>query len=140
MKAEDIMSRQVYDVMESDDINQAFSKFRQHRVNQLLVVNVESQLCGMVSDRDILRAWAEVANSDRHYPRVASVMKRDVITCGPQDGITHVTAMMLENRVHAIPVLGSTGRAIGIITSTDLLRFGLKNLSFSRLQPLPAMI
>jgi CBS-domain-containing membrane protein len=140
MKAEDIMTRFVFDVMESDDIYQAFSKLRQHHIHQLVVVDVDSQLCGMVSDRDVLRAWAEVANSDRHFPRVDSIMKRDIITCSPQDNLAHITAMMLEHRVHAVPVINAKRRPVGIITTTDLLRFGFKNLGFTRSQPLPAML
>jgi len=140
MKAEDIMTRHVVDVMESDDIYQAFSKLRQHHIQQLLVVDVESQICGMISDRDALRAWAEVANSDRDFPKVESIMKRDVFTCRPDDTITYITAMMLEHRVHAMPVVNSKRRPVGIITTTDLLRFGFKNLGFARSQALPAMI
>ncbi len=140
MKAEDIMTRHVVDVMESDDIYQAFSKLRHHHIHQLVVVDVDSQLCGLVSDRDVLRAWAEVANSDREFPRVASIMKRDIITCGAQDNLAQITAMMLEHHIHAMPVVNSKHRPVGIITTTDLLRFGFKNLGFTRSQPLPAMV
>ncbi len=140
MKAEDIMTRFVFDVMESDDIYQAFSKLRQHNIHQLVVVDVDSKLCGMVYDRDVLRAWAEVSNSDRDFPKVSSVLKRDVITCGPQDSLAHVTAMMLEHRVHAVPVVNAKRRPVGIITTTDLLRFGFKNLGFAQFEPIPAML
>lgn len=140
MKAEDIMTRHIVDVMESDDIYQAFSKLRQHQIHQLLVVDVDSQLRGMVSDRDLLRAWAEVSNSDRHFPHVANIMKRDIITCGPEDSLTQITAMMLEHRAHAIPVINAKRRPVGIITTTDLLRFGFKNLGYARSQALPAML
>lgn len=141
MKAEEIMTKQVFDVMESDDIYQAFSKFHQHRIHQLLVVNVESKLCGMVSDRDILRLWAEIANSDRAFPQVGTIMKRDVLTCAPDDTVADVARCMLEMRIHAVPVVDNKRRPLGIITNTDLLRFGLKNFNFmSRYQALPAMI
>ena len=141
MKAEHIMTRHVLDVMESDDIYQAFSQLRQHRIHQLVVVDVNSQLRGMVFDRDVLRAWAEVSNSDRDFPRVASIMKRDVITCSPEDSLAQITAMMLEHRVHAVPVVDLKRRPVGIITTTDLLRFGFKNLgTFSQTEAVPAML
>lgn len=140
MKAEDIMTRYVLDVMEFDDIYQAFSKLRQHHIHQLVVVDVDSQLRGMVSDRDVLRAWAEVSNSDRHFPQVASVMKRDVITCGPDDSLAQITAMMLEHRTHAMPVIDRKRRPVGIITTTDLLRFGFKKLAFAHTETVSAMV
>jgi CBS-domain-containing membrane protein len=140
MKAEDIMTRHIVDVMEADDINQAFSKLRQHHIQQLLVVDVESQICGMISDRDVLRAWAEVANSDRDFPKVESIMQRDIFTCAPDDSITYITAMMLEYRVHAMPVVNTKRRPVGIITTTDLLRFGFKNMGFTHSHALRAMI
>ncbi|WP_141732575.1 CBS domain-containing protein [Oligoflexus tunisiensis] len=140
MKAEDIMTRHVVDVMEFDDIYQAFSKLRQYHIHQLVVVNVDSQLCGMVSDRDVLRAWAEVSNSDRDFPRIASIMQRDVITCGPEDPITRITEVMLDHHVHAMPVTDAKRRPIGIISTTDLLRFGFKHLGFTRSPGLPATI
>ncbi len=130
IRAEDIMTRHIIDVMESEDVYQAFSKFHQHHIRQLLVVNVDSELCGIVSDRDILRVWAEVTNSPGYsFPKVHSVMTRDVLTCTPDDQLTQITEMMLEHRIHAIPVVSARRRPLGIITSTDLLRVGLKNLN-----------
>jgi len=141
IRAEDIMTRNIIDVMESDDVYQAFSKFHQHHIHQLLVVNVDSELCGMVSDRDILRVWAEVTNSHGcSFPKVQSVMTRDVMTCAPRDKLTHITEMMLEHRLHAIPIVCPRRRPLGIITSTDLLRFSLKNLNILNARPIFARI
>ncbi len=141
MKAQEIMTKQVFDVMESDNIYQAYSKFHQHHIHQLLVVTVDSKLCGIVSDRDILRLWAEIANSDRAFPQVGSIMKRDVLTCSPDDTVGDIARCMLEMRIHAVPVIDSKRRPLGIITNTDLLRYGLKNFNFmSSYQALPAML
>lgn len=52
--------------------------------------------------------------------RARDIMTRDVISAGPETTVLELAALMLDNRVSAIPVL-SGGSLVGIVSEADLL-------------------
>jgi acetoin utilization protein AcuB len=52
---------------------------------------------------------------------VAEIMSTQVITVAPRDHLVEASRIMREQKVGSLPVLES-GRVIGILTETDLLR------------------
>jgi acetoin utilization protein AcuB len=128
MIAREIMQSPVEDVMPFDDINHAFAKMRRCGVHHLPVVNTKSEVVGILSDRDILRGLAEVANSDAPMPVVSSWMKTDVITCRADEPLESVIHKLLEHRINCLPVVDMDARCIGMITSRDVIRTNLNRL------------
>jgi predicted transcriptional regulator len=53
---------------------------------------------------------------------VHEVMSHPVFTVGPDASLERVAAVLSERRVAAVPVVEETGRVIGIVTESDLLR------------------
>ncbi|HYZ39965.1 MAG TPA: CBS domain-containing protein [Stellaceae bacterium] len=51
-------------------------------------------------------------------------MTRDVLTIGHDMPITKAIRLMLDNRISGLPVLGETGKIVGMLTEGDLLRRG----------------
>jgi CBS-domain-containing membrane protein len=49
-------------------------------------------------------------------------MSRAVVTVTPESPISLASELMLENGFRSLPVVGSDGRLIGILTETDHLR------------------
>lgn len=54
---------------------------------------------------------------------IASIMHRIVCTVGMDDTVGKVEAMMESYRISSAPVYDMDGTMLGIITSTDLLKF-----------------
>lgn len=52
--------------------------------------------------------------------RARDIMTRDVISVGPETTVLELAALMLDNRVSAVPVL-SAGSVAGIVSEADLL-------------------
>jgi CBS domain-containing protein len=52
----------------------------------------------------------------------ADVMVREVVTIGPDESVARAAALMTANDVSALPVIGTDGRLVGIISEADLLR------------------
>ncbi|MFW7379195.1 MAG: HPP family protein [Oligoflexus sp.] len=135
MKARDIMQGPVEDVMSIDTIYQAFGKMRRLGLHLLPVVDAKSQLVGIVSDRDILRALAEIANMDAPMPLVSECMRRDVITCSADEPVPEVIEKLLNYHINCLPVLDDEKRCIGMISSRDVIRCGLMDGSRSESSP-----
>jgi CBS domain-containing protein len=52
----------------------------------------------------------------------ADVMVTKVITVGPDACVEDVAHLLLTNRISAVPVVGSDGRLLGIVSEGDLMR------------------
>jgi acetoin utilization protein AcuB len=131
MRVKDLMSRQVVTIGASDSCLEAVARMHQARVRHLPVVNNEELLVGIVTDRDLRHhlfsphVYKElgVMSMDvllKAVP-VAEIMSTDVITVAPEDDLVDAARYMLEEKVGSLPVVEG-GRAVGIITETDLLR------------------
>lgn len=53
--------------------------------------------------------------------RVKAVMTRPVITIGPGATIKHAARLLAEHAISALPVVGSSGALVGIVSEADLL-------------------
>ena len=52
---------------------------------------------------------------------VSEVMTRDVVTLSPGDSWLSAVRQIVENRVHALPVVDSDGRVVGVVAESDLM-------------------
>jgi CBS domain-containing protein len=90
-------------------------------------------ICGILSERDIVRRIAEAGPEAVRIP-VRSVMTRDVRTCTPTDTVAHVMGLMTEHRFRHVPVVDATeGRArlCGMVSITDVVRERVRELEES---------
>ena len=53
--------------------------------------------------------------------KIADLMSKRVISAQPHHTVEHVRAMMHKNRILAVPIVGSDGEPVGIVTSSDLM-------------------
>lgn len=94
-----------------------------------LLVTLGGELLGIVTDRDIRLSMPSQATSlsvwELNYLltklTVSEVMTRSVITIGPDRDGRDAAQLMLEHKIGALPVV-DTGKLVGIVTETDLLR------------------
>ena len=52
--------------------------------------------------------------------KIADVMAKRVISTQPHHTVEHVRGLLQRNRIHAVPVVGPDGEALGIVTTADL--------------------
>ena len=86
----------------------------------LPVVDDESKLVGVVTDRDMFIA---LATRDRLASQVTvgDVARTHVFTCEPDDDAETVLTTMRQHRVRRLPVEGFGGTVIGIVSMNDLV-------------------
>ena len=108
--------------------------------DELLGVVTERDLLGIVTDRDLLKAVlptaAELSEADSfraftdlvavardHFAASAeSVMTTPVRTIDESASLIRALGAMLSGRFHHMPVVGSEGQVVGMVTQPDLLR------------------
>jgi CBS-domain-containing membrane protein len=88
------------------------------------------KLLGIVSERDLMGRAAERILNLKNRSRAAllksimikEIMQRRVVTVEPDTPISEAAHLMAERKIGCLPVL-SDGTLIGLITTTDLLRY-----------------
>jgi acetoin utilization protein AcuB len=124
-----LMTARVVTVELDDPLDAVKKIFDSAKFHHLLVVEAGT-LCGVISDRDLLRALspyigtrAETARDTATLnKRVHQIMTRKPVTLSPEATVGDAVKVFLENRVSCIPVVDATFKPIGIVSWRDLLR------------------
>jgi acetoin utilization protein AcuB len=102
--------------------------FDDRRFHHLLVVE-NNELCGVISDRDLLKALSPFLNTlaeqDRDLStlkkRAHQIMSRKLITITKEASSEDAARLMLRENISCLPVISSDGQIEGIVTWKDLL-------------------
>jgi CBS domain-containing protein len=122
----DLMSTALLTATPSETIERADLDMKLAEIHHVPVVDERNHLVGIVSDRDILRAFG---SSDTQRIKIADVMSSDVKTAGPDDPASAAAETMLDEKISCLPVIGEDGQLVGMITNTDFLDVARKALA-----------
>ena len=117
--------REVATVNPSATLHTVAQRLRLERIGALVVLD-DGKLAGMISERDVVHAFA-AHRAEAAEIKVADVMTRDLITCRPEDSLTRVLGLMTRHRVRHLPVLEG-GRLVGLISIGDAVKHRLDEL------------
>lgn len=104
----------------SDPVGAALKMMVENQIGAVLVKDALGGIAGILSERDLVRAVHEhgaavVAKT------VGELMTTQVVTCGPQDPVAGIMAMMTAHRFRHVPVVDD-GRVIGMISIGDVVK------------------
>lgn len=130
--------RGVVTVLEDDTISQAVHLFKTNKISKLVVVNHEKKLKGVLSYYDIIKLMitqkssihrGEI-NSEKtslHNLRVRKFAKPYVLTLSKDKFIIDAINLILSKKIGSVVVTDKDKRPLGIMTTTDILRFYINN-------------
>jgi CBS domain-containing protein len=98
----------------------AVAALHRHKIGALVVSRDDTDVEGILSERDIVDAIADHGARALDLP-VAEVMSRHVITCRRDDTIAELAAQMTERRIRHLPVLEDR-KLVGIISIGDVVK------------------
>ncbi|MEF9887001.1 CBS domain-containing protein [Streptomyces sp. P9-A4] len=137
--------RTVFEVMTHDVVTAApetsFKEiarlFADHDVSAVPVVDADRRLLGVVSEADLLRSTAELPDLEGRWAGVrllsqergmpdaetaAQLMTSPAVTAQANWNLVETARTMQRKAVKRLPVTDETGRLVGIISRSDLLR------------------
>lgn len=100
-------------------IREAIAMLTEHNVGALLVVGPGETLAGIISERDIIRAFAQ--REGVMALTVADLMTTSVVSGTPADDIEPVLQTMTARHFRHLPVVDD-GHLVGLITIGDLVK------------------
>jgi len=129
MKISEIMITRVVTVEMDDSLRLISELMTNAKIHHLLVTN-RGKLCGIISDRDVLKATSpfldtaaetlrdlEILNRRAHQ-----IMTRNPVTVSADTDMQDAVQVLLDANVSCLPVITDEGRIEGIATWKDLIR------------------
>lgn len=127
MFVSDILSQKgglVFSVTPGTTVAEVAQQLSVRRIGSVLVLNDQSAVMGIVSERDLVRALA-THGAKAIELEVRQIMTRDVVTCHPDDSIDEVMQTMTSGRFRHIPVV-HRGELLGLVSIGDVVKARLE--------------
>ena len=144
LTAADIMTTKIHTVHLDTEIKALAKTFVEHNVNAMPVVDDDGKLLGMVTQTDLVEQdtplhiptvislfdWVIYLESPKKFMeevrkvtarKVGEICSKDVVTCAPETPVATVASLMVDNKVHLIPVVENE-RMVGVIARLDIIR------------------
>jgi CBS domain-containing protein len=107
-------------------LEEAIAILNKRRIGALVVLGAEERVVGILSERDIVRALADLGAAALKEPLSRS-MTRIVVTCCEADTVSELMERMTHGRFRHIPVLEQE-RLVGIISIGDVVKQRLQEM------------
>ncbi len=144
LKARDIMTRKVHTVDADTSVEELARKFIATGVNAMPVLDEAGELFGVVTETDLIAQdrplhlptvislfdWVFYLESETRFReqvekltarKVSEICTREVTTCCEETPVTEIAALMVENRVHMLPVVDGK-KLLGVVARLDIIR------------------
>ena len=110
-----VMIENPYLVSQDETISTALDIMTEKEVSGLLVVDSESKLVGILTERDVL---FESLDSTK---LVKELMTKDVITSKPSINVDEAKDILKNNRIEKLPLIDDDQKIHGLYTTQDIL-------------------
>ena len=107
-----VMIENPYSISSDKSIQYALDYAENKEISGLLVVDSNSKLIGIVTERDLLFAGSNGTISD--------VMTKDVVTAKPGVSLDDAKDILHKHRIEKLPIIDDSGIIKGLITSKDI--------------------
>ena len=144
LTAKEIMTREVCSVREDTELKDLAALFVESNYKTLPVVDADGYLVGIVSQTDLIEQdkplhiptvislfdWVLYLESPKAFSdevrkvsarKVGEICIREVVTCSPETPEEVVASLMVEHKIHLLPVLDGT-RLAGVVARFDIIR------------------
>ena len=110
-----VMIENPYQISQDETISTALDIMTEKEVSGLLVVDSESKLVGILTERDVL---FESLDSTK---LVKELMTKDVITSKPGINVDEAKDILKNNRIEKLPLIDDDKKIHGLYTTQDIL-------------------
>jgi len=111
-RSSSIMIENPYTVSLDKSIQDAQEYAEDKEISGLLVVDSDSKLVGIVTERDLL--FADLSGN------ICDIMTKDVITAKPGVTLDDAKQILHQHRIEKLPIVDDSGLIKGLITSKDI--------------------
>lgn len=131
---EEIMTKELITLTLSDSLYDAERLFKKYKIRHIPIVKGD-KLIGVLSYSDLIKiSYVDVVEDESEdMPSVVydmysieQLMAKVVVSALPTATVKEVTEILSKQSYHSIPIVDPLGHLKGIVTTTDLLKYFLK--------------
>lgn len=120
IKITDYMTRPVITVKPTETVRGAVKRMDHYNIGSLVVIDAKKKPVSIVTERDIIRkVLAKKLDLDK--TTVAQIMTKKVQTIRSDGTLIEIASVMKAHTMRRIVVTDKNGKAIGVVTSKDLV-------------------
>lgn len=114
----DVMTTNPETLPESTTVREAAEAMRANDIGDVVVVDDNGKLSGILTDRDIVvRVVAE--GRDPRATRIGDIASRDLTAVSPDDPVDRAVQLMRDKAIRRLPAVDK-GKPVGIVSIGDL--------------------
>lgn len=144
LRAENIMTTEVISVAPQTGLKELAALFQEHNVSSMPVINAQDDLVGIITTTDLIDCdktlhiptvvsifdWVLYLESEKDFEEqvrrisaqtVDEICTTDVITCTAETPVSEVAELMVQHKVHLVPVVDNS-KVMGVIARLDIIR------------------
>jgi CBS domain-containing protein len=120
----DIMTKDCIYIDVKSTIKEAYDVLKELKIEQLPVVSFAKKILGVINKKIILNLLMDdLENSETILAkRIEDIYLPQLITSDPMTDIRNIAKVMIDFKLHAIPIVLENDILIGIVTKTDILK------------------
>ncbi len=122
--------RDVATINQERSVHDAIAMLKERGIGALVVTGGTGPLAGMLSERDVVRAFAR-EGADALDLRVAALMTTAVITCHEATSLNELMTTMTDKRIRHVPVV-ENGQLVGLVSIGDVVKARVGELEVER--------
>lgn len=115
----------VFTASPAETVGAVCALLHSRRVGAMVVMEGDV-VAGIVSERDLVRAFAEEGAGAMSKP-ITACMTRDVIFAEPTESVDSLLGRMTDRRIRHLPVVAG-GRLVGIVSIGDLVKWKINEV------------
>ncbi len=128
-KISKIMTRDLVTAHLQQPLSEVRATMAERGFHHMLVVNGK-KLIGLISSTDLLRVSYQYGQDVRQTDAIlvdtvdiSSLMSRDLVTLSDSNTVRDAVEIFSEGQLHSLPVVDGDHNLVGLITTTDVLRY-----------------
>ncbi len=122
--------RDVATINQERSVHDAVAMLKERGIGALVVVGGTGPLTGILSERDIVRAFAREGAAALDL-RVAALMSTAVTTCQESTTMNELMATMTDKRIRHVPVVQG-GLLVGLVSIGDVVKARVTELEHEK--------
>lgn len=127
LNAKTIMKRDVITVHPETPVDKVIDILIQHNITGMPVLNEDSSIAGIVTEKDILsflldKNILDMTNDRLLYETtVHHIMTADVVHFGEETPLAEICRALVDRNFRRVPIVDNNGKLVGIISRKDII-------------------
>lgn len=125
-----IMSTDIAVVQAGQPLSEVRQTMCDRHIHHVPIANGK-KLVGLISFTDMMKINLVINGADERSIstiidqnfKITDVMATDLVTIKDTDTVRHASELLIKGHFHSLPVVDGNNDIVGIITSTDLIRY-----------------